>query len=221
MAENTKATQEFVDIKDIKNGVVYLKDGGLRKILIVNGVNFDLKSGQEQQMILNGFQNFLNTLDFQVEFFIHSRKVNIKSYLQKIKQREKQENNELLKNQISEYIEFIKSFVEKNPIITKDFFVVVPYEKTISAKQAKKGIMSFFGKGGDSEKQKKDKQENLAEAIQQLNYRVDEVTSGLEKVGLRSRILKDKELSELFYNLYNPELIEKVGEEIPTNVPKK
>lgn len=220
MAENTKATQEFVDIKDIKNGVVYLKDGGLRKILIVNGVNFDLKSGQEQQMILNGFQNFLNTLDFQVEFFIHSRKVNIKSYLQKIKQREKEEQNELLKNQISEYIEFIRSFVEKNPIITKDFFVVVPYEKTINAQQAKKGIMSFFGKGGSSEEKKKEKQENLSESIQQLNYRVDEVTSGLEQIGLRSRILKDKELSELFYNLYNPELVEKVGEEIPTNAPK-
>lgn len=218
MAQNTKATQEFVDIKDIKNGVIYLKDGGLRKILIVNGINFDLKSAQEQQMILNGFQNFLNTLDFQIEFFIHSRKVNIKSYLRKIKEREKQETNELLKNQISEYMNFIRSFVEKNPIITKDFFVVVPYEKTVDVQKAKKGIMSFFGKGGDKNKEKK---ENLSEAIQQLNYRVDEVTSGLEKIGLRSRILKDNEISELFYNLYNPELVEKVGEEIPTNVQNK
>lgn len=217
MAEKTKATQEFVDIKDIKNNIVYLKDGGLRKILIVNGINFDLKSAQEQQMILSGFQNFLNTLDFQVQFFIHSRKVNIKSYLEKIKEREKQETNELLRNQISEYMEFIRSFVEKNPIITKDFFVVVPYKKTVDVQQAKKGILSFFGKG---ENNKEEKEENLSEAIQQLNYRVDEVTSGLEQIGLRSRILKDKEIAELFYNLYNPELIEKVGEEIPTNVPK-
>lgn len=218
MAKNTKATQEFVDIKDIKNGIVYLKNGGLRKILIVNGVNFDLKSGQEQQMILNGFQNFLNTLDFQVEFFIHSRKVNIKSYLQKIKEREKQETNELLKNQISEYIKFIRSFVEKNPIITKDFFVVVPYKKNVDVQKAKKGLMSFLGKGGNK---KKKKEEDLSESIQQLNYRVDEVTSGLEQVGLRSRMLSDREISELFYNLYNPELIEKVGEEIPSNIKNK
>lgn len=219
MAEKQKATQEFVDIKDIKDGVVYLKDGGLRKILIVNGINFDLKSSEEQQIILSGFQNFLNTLDFQVQFFIHSRKVNIKSYLRKIKEREKQETNELLKNQISEYIEFVRSFVEKNPIITKDFFVVVPYKQTIDAKKAKAGILSFFGKGGDDKEKKK--QENLSEAIQQLNYRVDEATSGLEQIGLRSRVLQDNEIVELFYNLYNPELVEKEGEEIPTNITNK
>lgn len=216
MAQQTRSTQEFVDIKDIRNGTIHLKKGGLRKVLIVNGINFDLKSQKEQQIILNGFQNFLNTLDFSVQFFIHSRKVNISSYLNKVRKREEQETNELLKNQTTEYIEFIKSFIEQNPIITKDFFVVVPYTQTISAKEAKKGIMNFLGKGGG--KKENEKEEKLSEALQQLNYRVDEVMSGLEQIGLRARTLNDEETEELFYNLYNPELVEKEGAEIPTNI---
>jgi len=100
MPEPTKPSQQFVEIKEIKNDVVYLKSGGLRKILIVSGVNFDLKSENEQTLILNGFRNFLNTLDFSVQLFIHSRKTNIDLYLEKIAARKQEEENELLKIQI-------------------------------------------------------------------------------------------------------------------------
>src|SRR3989344_2779812 len=121
-------TQELVEIKDIKDDVVILKDGGLRRVLLVTGVNFDLKSEEERGFILGAYQNFLNSLDFSLQTVIHTRKLNIEAYLEKLKNRETEEQNELLSNQISEYREFIRSFVEENSVMNKKFFVVVPYD---------------------------------------------------------------------------------------------
>src|SRR3990167_5625974 len=128
MPEVTLPTQKFVEVKNIKNGAVFLKKGGLRKVLIVGGVNFDLKSEAEQNLILQSFQNFMNTLDFGIQFFIHSRKINVSEYLEQLKARKEEEPNELLKIQIEDYAEFIRVFVAENPIISKSFFVVVPYD---------------------------------------------------------------------------------------------
>lgn len=210
MAEPTLPAQQFVEIKEIKDGVLYLKRGGLRQILIVSGVNFDLKSEAEQNLILNSFQNFLNTLDFGVQFFIHSRKVNVDEYLNGITARGETEENELLKIQIDEYVGFIRSFVEQNAIISKNFFVVVPYE-SVAAKKEIAGIFSLFKKTPkENEQQSSANKENL----EQLTHRVDQVVSGLEQIGLRATALNDEELIELYYNLYNPQLVEKRGLEI-------
>jgi len=208
------ATQQFVQVEDIRQGVVYVKGGGMRKVLMVGGVNFDLKSEEEQNITLNGFQNFLNGLDFPVQFFIHSRKVNIKRYLKKIEGRKSQEPNELLKTQIEEYIEFVRSFVEENPIISKSFFVVVPYNPSSGAEQAKGILSGILGSVGGRKSEKKEP-ESGGKSVEQLNHRVEEVTAGLEQIGLRVTPLEDDELIELYYNLYNPKLIEREGEEIP------
>jgi len=212
MAEVSLPTQKFVEVQSIKDGVVHLKDGGLRKVLIVNGVNFDLKSEEEQNLILSSFQNFLNTLDFSVQFFIHSRKVNIANYLEFLKTRKTEETNELLRIQIEEYAEFIRSFVEENPIINKTFFVVVPYDPIKITTQAK-GVLGFLKKTP-----KKDisaaADEKERENIEQLGRRVDQIASGLEQIGLRATALETEELTELYYNLYNPQLIEKKDLEI-------
>ncbi len=215
MAEVSLPTQKFVEIKSIKEGVVHLKNGGLRKVLIVSGINFDLKSEAEQMTILSSFQDFLNTLDFSVQFFIHSRKININQYLEMIKNRKEQETNELLKIQIEEYIEFIRSFVEENPIISKTFFVVVPYETAVLTTKAKGLLGLFKTKGASSEKNEKEAaEERERKNIEQLNHRVEQVINGLEQIGLRVTPLEDEELTELYYNLYNPQLIEKKGLEI-------
>jgi len=209
MTQTTGATQKFVDIDEIKNEVIYMKNGGLRKVLLINGINFDLRSEEEQQMILGSFQSFLNRLDFPIEFFIHSRKINIKSYLDKIKQREEDEKNELLKIQIGEYINFIRSFVEENPIITKSFFVVVPYNPIATVEEAKKGLSKIMTSLTGGNKKEDEKNESMSKKLQQLNYRVEEVVAGLEQIGLRTNKMSDEELTELFYNLYNPQLIER------------
>ena len=209
MAQTTGTTQKFVDIDEIKNEVIYMKNGGLRKILLINGINFDLRSEEEQQMILGSFQSFLNRLDFPIEFFIHSRKINIKSYLDKMKQREEDEKNELLKIQIGEYINFIRSFVEENPIITKSFFVVIPYNPIATIEETKKGLSKVVALFTGGNKKEGEKNESMSKKLQQLNYQVEEVVAGLEQIGLRTNKMSDEELTELFYNLYNPQLIER------------
>lgn len=213
MTEVSKPSQQFVEIKEIKNGVLYLKHGGMRKALIVSGVNFDLKSEAEQNLILNSFQNFLNTIDFTIQFFIHSRKANITAYLERIKRREEEEKNELLKIQIQEYGNFIRSFVEENSIINKEFFVIIPYHPVSSVTQSGGGIMDIFFKKPASAAQK-NKEDADRESIEQLDRRVEQVISGLEQIGLRAAPLEDEELIELFYNLYNPQFLEKKGMEI-------
>ncbi len=206
MPEPTLATQQFVDIREIRDSVVYLKNGGLRKILMVSGVNFDLKSEDEQSIILNTFQNFLNGLDFPIQFFIHSRKVNVEKYLSSMEERGLAEKNQLLKIQIDEYINFIRSFVEKNAIISKSFFVVVPYDPANATKDAQ-GFLSFLGLGGKGNKAAQ--QAGEKQDLEQLGHRIREVESGLEQIGLRVAELQNEELLELFYNLYNPQLTEK------------
>jgi len=206
----TGATQQFVQVEDVKNGVVYLKDGSLRAILMVNGINFDLKSETEQNTILHGFQEFLNGLDFSVQLFIHSRKLNIKPYLERIEERRAQEKNELLKTQIEEYIEFVRTFVEQNPIISKRFFVIVPYDTVQAIHKAKGFLSGFIGK-----KKGEEVVSGAEQSTQQLQHRVEEVTSNLEAIGLRVTPLQDEEIVELYYNLYNPEIVEKRGREIP------
>lgn len=212
MAEVSLPTQQFVDIKEVHNGIVYLKQGGMRKILIVGGVNFDLKSEAEQSAILNSFQNFINTIDFPIQFFVHSRKVNIGGYLAKMRERQEGEENELLKIQITEYIEFIRSFVEQNAIINKTFFVIVPYEATaVASPGSMGGLLNFFSKPASADVQK---QQSEHAALEQLELRVNEITDGLSQIGLRATPLGDEEIIELFYNLYNPQLVEKKGLEI-------
>ncbi len=211
MAEVSLPTQQFVDIKEVRNGVLYLKQGGMRKILIVSGVNFDLKSEAEQTAILNSFQNFINTIDFPVQFFVHSRKVNIEAYLDKMRERGEKEDNELLKIQIGEYIEFIRSFVEQNAIINKTFFVIVPYESTTAAAPSAGVLSGILSRPAAADVQK---QQSEHAALDQLELRVNEIADGIGQIGLRVTPLSDEEIIELFYNLYNPQLIEKKGLEI-------
>ncbi|MFA6136225.1 MAG: TraC family protein [Candidatus Paceibacterota bacterium] len=208
------STQRFVDVEEIKNGVVVLKGGALRAVIMVSGVNFELKSEDEQDIITSTYQDFLNSLDFSLQIVIHSRKLNIENYLKKMEEIRNKESSELLRNQIDEYVSFIRSFVKENEIMTKNFFVVVPYEAA-GAGEIKKG---FFGLFGSKKSQAKEKQESFDQMALQLQQRVDQAVSGLERIGLRAVALNDDELVELYYNLYNPETVEK---ELPKSTNNK
>lgn len=215
-------TQQFIEIKGVKNGVLLLKNGSLRQILMVSGLNFDLKSPEEQEAITLAYQSFLNSLDFSVQIFIHSRKLNIESYLSALSKLELQEPNPLLRNQVVEYREFIRSFVSQNAIMEKRFFVVVPFDPVILPEAGKKVTKKFFGLLSRSkpttEIEKGDEDKHLAQYAGQLNQRVDQVMSGLNQIGLRAVPLNDEETIELFYNLYNPESTEKKGMEIAKTI---
>ena len=125
-------TKQFVDIFDIKDNVVILKNGSLRLVLEASSVNFDLKSNDEQIAIVRAFQNFLNSLDFPLQIVLHSRKLNIQNYLQQTQQIVEKVDNELLRIQGIEYIRFLKGLTELANIMSKKFYVVVPFYATES-----------------------------------------------------------------------------------------
>lgn len=205
--KESQPTQQFVDIEEIKDDAVVLKNGGLRRVLMVSGINFELKSEEEQNTITSIYQKFLNGLDFSVQIVIHSRKMNIDSYLNKLTDLRGEETNELIKNQISEYAEFIKSFVEMNAVMAKTFFVVVPYDSIQVSKAGKSVIASL--KFWEKAKSAKKEDEGFEQRINQLEQRTDQVINGLSQIGLRAVALNNEELVELFYNLYNPSTVER------------
>ncbi len=206
MAKEAQSNQEIVDIKDIRGNAVILKNGSLRRVLMVSGINFELKSEEEQSIIIYAYQNFLNTLDFSIQIVIRSRKMNIENYLIKLEERRSSEQNELLKNQISEYSEFISSFIETNAVMAKNFFAIVPYDP-ITIPGGGKKLLDIFGFGGKNKNSSIE--ENFEQKMTQLNQRTDQVINGLTQIGLRVVALAEEELMELFYNLYNPSTIEK------------
>lgn len=213
MAHNAKEalpTQQFIEITGTKNGVVLLKNGGLRQILMVSGINFDLKSEEEQEAIIYSYQNFLNSLNFSIQIFIHSRKINIDGYIENLGKAEASETNPLLKTQIAEYREFIRSFTSENAIMNKSFFVVVPYDPVKLTATGSKGFLGgLLGSKHQSEAAKAEDEKTLMQHLGQLTQRTEQIMSGLNQMGLRAVALNDDESIELFYNLYNPEAVEK------------
>lgn len=209
MAISAKATQDFVPIKDVRDGVVILKDGSLRGILMASSVNFSLKSEEEQNAIIYQFQDFLNSLDFSVQIIIQSRKHDIRPYIALLEQRKKEQMNDLLKIQIQEYIEFIKTFTERQNIMTKSFFLVIPYSPNALEKAS--NIEKFIPKSISSELSGKPSggSNNFEENIVQLDQRIAVVAQGLSRSGIRTVRLGTEEIIELFYKVFNPGETEK------------
>src|SRR3990167_1661705 len=127
MAGTPANAQDLVVLEEITKSTIVLKGGRLLQIVMVGGVNFSLKSEEEQNIMTYAYQNFLNSLDFPAEIIVHSRKINVDKYLASLEERQSKEQSALLQSQIGEYREFIRSFVKDNPIMAKSFFVVVPF----------------------------------------------------------------------------------------------
>lgn len=199
MPTTGKSSQDFIPIKEIRDGVVVLKDNSIRGVVMTSSVNFALKSADEQNAIIYQFQNFLNSINFSIQIFAQSRRLDIRPYIALLETRERDQENELLKVQTKEYIEFIKSFTTSVNIMTKSFFIVVSYTPAII--QNKNSVFSFFGKGNSGEKQRS---ENFEENRTQLLQRMEVVMAGLTRLGVRAVPLGTEELVELYYKLFNP-----------------
>ncbi|MCW9054940.1 MAG: hypothetical protein OQJ98_03120 [Candidatus Pacebacteria bacterium] len=201
MAEQkTKASQDFVPVEEIRDGIVVLKDGSLRSVFIASSLNFALKSADEQNAILSQFQNFLNSLEFSVQIFVQSRELDIRPYVALLEEQLENTVDDLMQIQIREYIDFVKSFVDLSNIMTKNFFVIVPYAAPIVSRDG--GAFSrVFGK-----KDKKEDARNVSfeESRSQLEQRMAVVEQGLVRSGVRVIKLDTEELIELYYKMFNP-----------------
>ncbi|MCI0542778.1 hypothetical protein L0Y69_03455 [bacterium] len=206
---SSRPAQEFIPFKEIRDGIVVLRDGSFRAILMTSSLNVALKSQEEQGAIVGQFQNFLNSLEFMIQFSVESRRLDIRPYIALLEDREKEQVNELMKIQTREYINFIKNFTETTNIMSKTFFVVVPYSPTVAAGIHQKGILGFGGTEGRSGEKAKEWLEEFEEAKTQIEQRVAVVEQGLSRVGIRLVQLGTEELIELFYKIFNPGELEK------------
>lgn len=203
-----QATQEFVPIKEVRDGVVILKDGSLRSLLMASSINLALKSVEEQEATIGQFQNFLNSLEFTVQFFIQSRDLDVRPYIALLEERYALELDDLMKIQIREYIAFIKDFTERANIMTKNFFIVVPYDPAIIARGGPAAALgSLFPQSSGTSAALTDVQ--FEQYRTQLEQRISVIEQGLVRTGVRVVKLGTEEVIELFYKLFNPGELEK------------
>lgn len=201
MATIGTPAQQFVPVKEVRDGIVVLKDGSLCMVVLVSSINLSLKSYDEQRATLMQFQNFLNTLDFPIQIVVQSRRYDIRPYILTLQNRLKDQVEPLLQVQTREYIQFIQSFTDQVNIMRKSFFVTIPYIPPILSQQ--KGIakvFSFFNKTDPTAQTVSDFEEQRT----QLEERVSVVEQGLSRVGLRVAQLGTEEVIELLYKTFNP-----------------
>jgi len=194
----SQPAQAFVPVKEVRSGTIILKEGGYRGILMCSSVNFALKSENEQRGIIGGFQNFLNTLDFSIQIVVHSRKMDIRPYLELLREREGQQQTELMRIQIREYEQFVASFAESANIMTKTFYLIVPYAPAAaSAVRSSLPFLNTRSQGSDGAT------DDFEEHRAQLEQRMSLVASGLGSSGVRAAALGTEEIIELLYRSFN------------------
>ncbi len=197
------AAQTYLPIAEIKDGTVVLKDGTLRSVLLVSSINFALKSDDEQNALISSYVGFLNSLDFPIQIVVQSRKLQIQPYLDNLFKIEKELDNELLKVQIADYRAFVKELVEIGQIMTKRFYVVIPYDPLSNKK---KGFVARFKEVMKPAITIRVKEERFQARKKDLDSRVRQVNSGLESMGLQVVALDTQSLIELYYTSYNPDI---------------
>lgn len=201
MVEKKNTTQNFVPLRDIKDNVVILKNGQMNMVLLASSINFALKSIDEQEAILRQFQAFLNTIDFSLQFYIQSRRLDIQPYLDTLAARESKQDNDLMRIQLREYMQFVKTFTTEVDVMSKSFFIVIPYTPVTASIQSNLGSFKEL-LGGPKNVYFDDK--NFAEHKLQLQQRASLVEQGLSAVGVRTILLQNEELVELYYHIFNP-----------------
>lgn len=200
-------SQRFLDISEIKEDVVIMKDGTLRAVLLVSSINFSLKSVDEQNAIVQAYMQFLNALDFPIQVVIQSRRMNIDTYLRRLSESERTQTNELLRRQIGDYRDYIRQLVELAEIMQKKFFVIIPFDPAGGA-GGQKGFFERLGEILSPGGTMRVSEERFRKHKESLMLRVNTIMGGLQSMSLNAAMLDTQSLIELYYTVYNPELFE-------------
>ncbi|MDD2758546.1 MAG: hypothetical protein PHD72_04225 [Patescibacteria group bacterium] len=196
-------TQKNVSVSEIKHDTAVMKDGTLRAVLMVSSINFALKNEDEQQAIVSSYVSFLNALDHPLQVVIQSRQLNIKPYLEKLAAKEREQPNELLRMQIADYRSFVAELVNLGKIMSKQFYVVVPFDPLSNKK---KSFWSRFSEVLNPAVTVRLKEDRFLKRKRDLDMRVRQIESGLTSMGLEVIRLDTQSLIELFYATYNPDI---------------
>jgi hypothetical protein len=196
------STQQYLDIAEIKDNTIVMKDGTLRAVLLVSSINFALKSEDEQDAVIESYIRFINNLSFTLEIVIQSRELDIDNYLEYLKGKEKEQLNKLLKIQTADYIQYIQELTSLGKIMNKRFYVVVPYDPLTDKR---KNFISLLGEALRPATIIKLKDKTFKTYQEMLDRRIDSIAGGFESMGVATARLDTQSLIELYYKTYNPE----------------
>jgi hypothetical protein len=209
MKVNANSTQNALKIAEIRDGIVIMSDGTFRSVVMVKAINFDLMSPQEKESVEYAYQGFLNSLYFPIQIFIHSEKVDIKPYIDRLDKIRSEQDNMLLALLMDDYLNFIVGLADQTNIMDKSFYVVIPYspldQVQENANQTKNFISAITNIFSPKEKHVVINESALAQAKEELRNRVQSILGGLAQANIQGLPLDTQELIELYYNTYNPD----------------
>ncbi len=199
------ATQRYLDIAEIREDVVVLKDGTMRAVIMVSSLNFALKSEDEQTALIQSYMSFLNGLEFPLQIVIQSRRMNIDSYITSLKTQGKKTENDALRAQIGDYLSFIQELVTLGEIMQKRFYVVVPYDPK---RNKAKSFWQRLASAVSPIARLKLKGKEFDERKDELVSRAQLILGQLNSMGLQAVPLDTQGLIELYYTVYNPDIFD-------------
>ncbi|MFA5967331.1 MAG: hypothetical protein WC805_02360 [Patescibacteria group bacterium] len=192
------STQKYLPFKEIKEGAIVMPNGSLRAVLMVNAINFNLKSSDEQTALVESYRGFLNSLDFPMQIVIQSRILDLDSYLKNLETMGQKQDNELLQFQTMEYIQFVQQLIGLTNIMSKTFYIVISQDS--GAELGQGFFYRLFHKQAITPASK------FKESKSELLTKANMVANGLSPLGINSVLLNTKELIDLFYATYNPDI---------------
>lgn len=203
------STQNTLQIAEVRDGIVIMNDGSFRSIVMVKSINFDLMSPQEQEAVEYSYQGFLNSLYFQIQIFIRSRKVDLRPYIEKLNKIRSEHDNMLLALLMEDYVQYMSELSQQTNIMDKNFYIVIPFFPVVEVQKAltqNKNFLSGITKLFDrAEQHVVINEADLEKAKTELRNRVQAVLSGLQQCGVQGLPLDTQELIELYYDSYNPD----------------
>ena len=200
------STLAFLEINEIRDGVLVLREGQMRAVIAVSSANFNLKSGTEQEQIINQFQGVLNSLEFPIQILIQSRKLNLDNYLNKLRVLEDQQENDLLRVKMQEYIEYVQTLLDERNIMSKEFYIICGHDPVT----LKSGVFGRFMRALNPTKATKQKQEEFLDNKKTLMNQAESIASRFSGLDLKVNFLNTEQLIALVYNCYNPDTLESI-----------
>lgn len=206
-SDSPLATQSTILISELRDSMVIMKDGSFRAVVACQSINFDLMSSQERESIEYSYQNFINSLNFTVQILIRSQRVDITPYINKLTNIRRNNDNMLLGILMDDYINFITLLSREANIMDKSFFVIIPYYPNSEQERMlteTKNLLATIQKSKSTAAVRIDRP-TYDKAAEEINNRIDTVTSGLYAIGIRSVRLNTKQLAQLYYDFNNPD----------------
>ena len=177
-SKNKTSSRNQIAIKGVEDGIILLPNDEYRAVMQVSSLNFELRSEEEQDTIIDTYESFLNSVGSSLQILIRTREIDMDKYLEDLSNRLNGESEQIYRDQLQNYDEFIRSLITTNKILTRHFYIIVPYTA--------KGKTDF---------------ELVRE---QINLKLDIVAKGMMRIGMHTKQLSSLETLDLFYSFYSP-----------------